>query len=124
MGRHAHRREDVERRLYAAYDAVDTGVSTPADPSWWAKHGCKDLPFGTIIDVSFHTPDSETEVDTLEINRAATVCGVVHTKTRLVVVAKDHSMHPVCVPVYSQRGGRGSRGRAQRQGRSSSRCRI
>lgn len=104
MGRYAHWREDVERKLCAAYDAVNTGVSTTVLPIWWSKHGKKDLTVGTIIDVPFHTPDSETEVSTLDINRSATVCGVVHTKTRLMVVIKNHAMHATCVPVYSHNG--------------------
>lgn len=58
-----------------------------------------------------HTPDSETEVDTLDINRGATVCGVVYTKTRLMVVVKNHAIHSVCVPLYSH-GGKGLAGKS------------
>lgn len=103
-GRYAHWRDDVERKLGAAYDAVHTGVSTTAVPSWWRRYARKDLPAGTIIDVPSHAPENGTEVDVLDVNRSATVCGIVYTKTRLMVVVKNHAMHSVCVPVYSNRG--------------------
>lgn len=103
-GRHAHWRDDVERKLCAAYDALHTGISTTAVPSWWGRYARKDLPPGTIIDAPSHAPENGTEVDVLDVNRTATVCGVVYTKTRLVVVVKNHAMHSVCVPVYTNRG--------------------
>lgn len=110
-GRYAHWRDDVERRLCAAYDAVHTGVSTTAVPSWWGRHARKDLPPGTIIDAPSHAPENGTEVAVLDVNRSATVCGIVYTKRRLMVVVKNHAMNSVCVPVYSD-GGRGLAGKS------------
>lgn len=103
-GRHAHWRDDVERRLCAAYDALHTGVSTTTVPSWWGRYARKDLPPGTILDAPSHAPENGTEVDILDVNRTTTVCGVVYTKRRLMVVIKNHAMHSVCVPVYTSRG--------------------
>lgn len=115
MGKHPHWRDEVERKLCAAYDAANTGISTTVVPSWWGKHARKDLPVGTIIDCPFHTPENGTEVDTLDTDRMATVCGIVHTKTRLMVVVKNLAMHAVCVPVYSH-GGKGLAGKSAETG--------